>query len=143
MREIAKAVEQSMRFARHVIGDRRRWPHLEHVERFHHLVVVYDRQYLANSAMRHVVEANQPADPDLWHVISIDEFEQLFDVLRRQSLSQLLGAKAADMFDYQMDFHEYVGLGEGWDQQWHNPLLHGIWTEYFDVKTLASGEDHA
>ena len=64
-------------------------------------------------------------------VISVDEFEYLFDVLRRRRLSDVLAAKE-DHRSYEMDFREFSSQRLERDPSYVNPLLRSVWDRYFD-----------
>lgn len=136
MDEVAKAIHQSFRFEEHVRRNPERWPRLSGVRRFHHLVVFYDPQYLANSVMRRAVQSRMGDTPGEWNVIHVSDFEFLFDTLRQNTLAEVLRKKSEDKQHYQMDFHEFIPEAFGYDSGYRHPLLQQVWDEHFDFGSL-------
>ena len=134
---VATAIEQARRFERHVREAPERWPTFRKVKRFHHLVVLYDTQFLANSVMRRALEPRLTGAQHAWHAINVDEFEYLFDVLRRRRLCDVLAAKESKP-NYEMDFREFSSQRLEKDLSYVNPLLQSVWDRYFDFGQLGA-----
>ena len=112
---IAKAVDQLFKFEVAIrSGQFVELSDLHAVKDFEHVVVTYDRTYFSNSILRQQVRlALSEAGIDLpdnfhWHVMSIDELEDLMG-MKGVALEDLLRTKRLSPEEDTMDFGDYLG----------------------------------
>jgi len=108
---------------------------LSHFRRFERLIVTHDRTYLSNSVLRKSAQEKLRDDGTAvpeefhWHLISIDEFEDLLG-LRDANLFNVLEAKRLDPEDDEMDFGDYLSKRYH-DSSPANSYLDRIQEEFF------------
>jgi hypothetical protein len=133
---IAKAVHQLFKFDEAIrSGLFAELSDLHAVREIEHVVVTHDRTYFSNSILRQQVRlalseaATKPPDDFHWHVISIDELENLLG-MDGVPLEDLLRAKRLSPEEDIMDFGDYLGHKyRGMTS--HNAYLSSLNEEFF------------